>query len=284
MTPADMNAEDSTPATVPAPDARSAAAPSTPLWRGFTAALALVVAAEAVTIGFLVARSSDAERRADDAEARVAALERETATLRDPARAPAVRETAPTVVVSPGLEGRTDRASSALAPSGPPTAPANPTSLPAPRFPLAGFEEALGEVNWDVVGANLVEMARHLPRLADAALGREDLAPETVGRIQQLNAPLTTAGLRFGRRAGSSDSGGALTHPAFASNSIAAGLQAAGKPLSPGQTAQLQEIGVRFTDEETRRQAAYDARTFALRSSWTRPSSATGSSTPPSPC
>lgn len=133
-----------------------------------------------------------------------------------------------------------------------------------PRFLVPGFEEGLKEVEWDVIGSNLREMAPAISKFAEDWASTGALPADLVGRIQQLNGPLVTAALKVGAKFDIKNPNAAFTHPAFMVNAIAAALSAANLPLSEEQARLLQKVGEDYTARERTRTTTYDDRAFAL--------------------
>jgi RNA polymerase sigma-70 factor (ECF subfamily) len=237
-----------------------------------TTVVALLAAAVGVGLGFLLQRPRSDDDRAARAEtaleaarAEVASLKRDLAAAQDRAKAsssaPQRDSDAPT------LEGRPAAPPVGLAPAKVPEQPADPseaTAVGGARYRIPGFEGPLDEVDWTQVGTNLSKMKGLMDSIAKATRTGVPLPPETIGRIQTLNGPLVTAALKFEDKVKTGHPNAAFTHPAFQANVIAATLKAAGVPLTDAQSSALEEIGIRFSDEETKRTQSYDATTFEL--------------------
>jgi hypothetical protein len=233
-------------------------------------AIALLAAAVGLGVGMLARPAAQDSGRAGRAEARLQTVEAELASLKEDlatARAALAAAPRPREVDAPVLEGRAP-APVAIAPAAqaPVVKPAETQpAMNGARFKVPGFEAALDDTDWSLVGGNLAKMKGELDKIAESHRTGTPLPPDFYGRIQTLNGPLVTAALRFEQTAKTGHPNAAFTHPAFQANVIEATLKAAGMPLSEAQASALAELGVRFTEEDGLRTKAYDASTFALR-------------------
>lgn len=131
------------------------------------------------------------------------------------------------------------------------------------RFPE--LDEALGKVDWNVVGASLAKMGPLCAKFADEIAQGRELPPDVVGDLQKHNGPLVTQALRAAGKVPGTGPNGAFTHPTFSVNAMAAALEALGMPATESQSAALHGVARRYAAEDAQRLAAYDDRTFQLR-------------------
>ena len=231
------------------------------------AVIGVVAVAAGVAIGrwLLPPAPVDTDKRVEAAESRVRDLQGQLARLEESAAAAqkarlaeasraAERATAATPTPTPaeptheGAEGAT-----AAAPGKPP-----------PRFVVPGREEALKEVDWTEVGSSLSGMVPLISQMVgDLGAGKQP-SIQVQGRVAKLNGALIEAATTLEKRWNTGNVNGAFTHPSFMANAIAAALEAAKQPLTDGQAASLGRLGVAYTEEDSRRLARYDERTFAL--------------------
>ncbi len=151
------------------------------------------------------------------------------------------------------------------------TADAEPPVVANRRYPAflpEGLEEALADIDWDVVGTSMSSMPPLISELAAAlADGRakSDLPAETIGAIQRHNGPILAAAMKLAQRdIAGKEVNSAFTHPGFVSNALAAALDALELPLTDEQQAALERITHDYSARETRRVAAYDDATYVL--------------------
>jgi len=135
-----------------------------------------------------------------------------------------------------------------------------------PAFPFPEYQEVLGGIDWDEVGTSTAKLNPLLVQLLEQMEKTGTLTPDLLGEIQKWNAQLVAVALKV-QAAGLPGHGvnGSFTNPAVDVNVIHAMLKASGDALTAGQEAQLGEIGRRYADEETRRDASYPEGALELR-------------------
>src|SRR5262245_46728059 len=238
-----------------------------------TVLVVLAALATGAGVGWWIRRSAATEG-AD--EARMRALEDKIAELkreRDAAGTkPATLEPAPAPVPtpSPGAPG-----GPAATPGAPPpttakvilpedVAPDAPPPPGPPKYLIAGQEEALKAVDWNVVGKNMAQLVPEISKFASEWASTGKLPTHLLGHVQELNGGLVTAAIKAQTKMGLTNPNAAFTHPAFMVNAIAATLEAAGKPLTDEQGKGLASLGGLFTERAKARAGTYDADTFTL--------------------
>jgi hypothetical protein len=233
------------------------------------AAAVLVAAGLGLFLGMSLGRKGGST--GGGADARVKALEDQVASLRtalDEARAAAAAGTPPAATADqPDLSGRAEKPVASLVPSVPAESAGTGSDGEEARGGLVripGLDSALAEVDWDEVGSNVIRMRPDLDAFAESRAHGTNLAPEVLRRIQTHNRPLVMAALTFEGGLKSGDPNTAYTHPAFLSNAIVAALENAKMPLSDAQQKAVAEVAVRYTEEETKRKAAYAPDTWEL--------------------
>ncbi len=137
-----------------------------------------------------------------------------------------------------------------------------------PAFRPEGLEDAMTDIDWDVVATSMSKMPALIDELAAAlAEGRKqtDLPPETIGAIQRYNGPLVAAAMKLAQSGVAGKAvNSAFTHPGFMSNAFAATLEALEMPLTAEQLKALERIATDFSARETQRAAGYDDSAYTI--------------------
>lgn len=134
-----------------------------------------------------------------------------------------------------------------------------------PRFVYAGTSDALRALDWKTIGESTYALPPLLDELRDAVQNGREI-PSSVGQIQRWNGPLIGEALKLqARDVPGTGLNGKFTHPSMLVNVIYATLAQSPVPLSEDQQRQLDEIGLRFVEEDMRREASYGPTTLALR-------------------
>ena len=127
-----------------------------------------------------------------------------------------------------------------------------------PRFRFAGMEQALDEVDWEVIGESVRNLAPLLEKMVAAINETGNIDYKDLGAIQQWNGPLLTAALKLNEYplAGSGVNG-KFTNPGVASNMVHAALAESSRPLSADQQKALREATHAFLEADGERLHGY---------------------------
>jgi RNA polymerase sigma-70 factor (ECF subfamily) len=143
--------------------------------------------------------------------------------------------------------------------------PAEAADAKRPRFVYAGTSDALRALDWKTIGESTYALPPLLDELRDAVQNGREI-PSSVGQIQRWNGPLIGEALKLqARDVPGTGLNGKFTHPSMLVNLIYATLAQSPVPLSEDQARQLDEIGLRFVEEDMRREASYGPATLPLR-------------------
>jgi hypothetical protein len=213
--------------------------------------------------------------RGRDADESLADLRAENARLRarigaDPARPPALEPSPPPrpTPIAPDRPSVGPGASAGPAsprPAAEPEEAAAARAPSAPRIPVAGYEAALSEADWSVVGESVNRMLPLLGPFAEEWARTGELPADLIGKIQQANGPLLASAMKAGKKMGLKNPNDAFTHPVFQANLIAVALAAAGKPLSEAQVEAVRRVAEAYVERDRSRVSRYDDSTPALR-------------------
>ncbi len=137
------------------------------------------------------------------------------------------------------------------------------STTPAPLFAEA-YGGALSRVDWKMIGTSLNELTRLTPRVIRFLNRGRPPSVDLSTSVADVKRKVMLQVLRLGQDVPGTGVNGKFTDPACAANAILVTLFAADLPLSPEQTAKIEEIATRTMQEDAKRRSSYGDGAYEL--------------------